>query len=251
MRRGHGGPLNAPSFNLLGAVDDVDLQLSAVKRAYPAAPFIAMIGVSAGSAQLISYLGRAGETTPVGAACAICPAWDVPAAFGALGETEPLAESAMLRGIRARFLCGQNEEMLRAWDAEAFEQCAQANSLPDFMAAHAPFAMRDRSATAADYYAAHDPMADRRGVAVPTLLLNAQDDFVCPASLARPDVIATEQPGALLAITKSGSHVAFNEGVFARGAFHLRISFDFLDAARQTAPEQASSAEPSNAVPQL
>ena len=55
-----------------------------------------------------------------------------------------------------------------------------------------------------EYYAAHDPMADRHGVAIPTLLINAEDDFVCPVSLARPDVIVREQPGALLLVTRSG-----------------------------------------------
>ena len=243
VRRGHGGPLNAPSFNLLGEVADVDMQLAAVQRTHPEAKFTAMVGVSAGSAQLISYLGRAGNSTPVGAACAICPAWDVPLAFGALGDAEPLAEQAMVGGIKKKFLRGENEAVLRTWDADAFERCVNASSLPEFMAAHAPFALRDREATADDYYAAHDPMADRQGVAVPTLLLNAEDDFVCPAELARPDVIVDEQPGALLLVTKSGSHVAFNEGPLARGAFHLRISFDFLDAAMATAPPRARAAQ--------
>ena len=44
-------------------------------------------------------------------------------------------------------------------------------------------------------------------------------------------------------MTRSGSHVAFNEGAFAQGAYHLRASFDFLDAARATAAV-ADAAEP-------
>ena len=96
VRRGHGGPLHAPSFNLLGAVDDVQLQLEAVERAYPRAGFRAMVGVSAGSAQLISYLGRAGASTPVGAACVICPAWDVQTAFASMSISQPLAERVMV-----------------------------------------------------------------------------------------------------------------------------------------------------------
>lgn len=96
VRRGHGGPLHVPSFNLLGAVDDVQLQLEAVERAYPRAGFRAMVGVSAGSAQLISYLGRAGASTPVGAACVICPAWDVQTAFASMSISQPLAERVMV-----------------------------------------------------------------------------------------------------------------------------------------------------------
>ena len=231
VRRGHGGPLHSPSFNLLGSVEDVQQQMDTVQQAYPRARFVGMLGVSAGSAQLLSYLGRSGVTTPVGAACAICPAWDVPTAFAQLGAAEPLAERAMVRGIQAHFLRGRNEAVLRGFDSDAYERCLAARTLPELMDAHAPFAMGDRAADAVAYYRAHDPMADRHGVAVPTLLLNAEDDFVCPAALARPDIIIDEVPGALLLVSRTGSHVAFNEGLFARGAFHLRISFDFLDAA--------------------
>ena len=87
-------------------------------------------------------------------------------------------------------------------------------------------------------------MADRQGVAVPTLLINAEDDFVCPASLARPDIIVEDQPGALLLVTQSGSHVAFNEGWLGRGAFHMRLTFDFFDAAMKTHFESEAQASP-------
>ena len=250
VRRGHGGPLHAPTFNLLGAVDDVAMQLESVRCTYPHAPFLAMVGVSAGSAQLISYLGQAGPSTPIGAACAICPAWDVPTAFASLGASQPVAERAMVRSVQQTFLYGRNEHVLGAWDAAALERCRAARTLPELMDAHAPFAMRDHTANAEDYYRAHDPMGDRHGVAVPILLVNAEDDFVCPASLARPDVIVREQPGALLMMTRRGSHVAFNEGLLARGAFHMRISFDFLDAALATAASgapQTSDAKSGNA----
>ena len=78
VRRGHSHRrLSSPTFNLMGAVEDVNVQLATVQAAYPAAAFLGMVGISAGSAQLISYLGRAGHASPVGAACAICPAWNV------------------------------------------------------------------------------------------------------------------------------------------------------------------------------
>ena len=49
--------------------------------------------------------------------------------------------------------------------------------------------------------------------------------------------------GALLLITKSGSHVAFNEGPFGRKSFHTRVSLDFLDAARELAAAEAANSE--------
>jgi len=147
----------------------------------------------------------------------------------------------MVHNIQAAFLRGRNAAVLREWDALAYQRCLLARTLPELMEAHAPFALRNRTANMADYYRAHDPMADRHGVSVPMLLLNAEDDFVCPVSLAQPEVVQ-EQPGSLLLVTESGSHVAFNEGMLARGAFHMRTSFDFLDAALVTAPKSGESA---------
>ena len=240
VRRGHGRErkLTSPSFNLLGEVADVEAQLAAVRRTYPEAPFLGMVGVSAGSGLLISYLGRAGAATPVGAACAICPEWDVEQAFTAMGTEQPLAEAAMLKQIKASFV-RRNEQLLRQWDSAAVDACLEAKSLPEMLAAHAPFAMRAHGATGADYLAAHDALADRHGIAVPILLLNAEDDFVCSIDLAQPDVVA-EKPGALLLVTRSGSHVAFNEGLFGGRTFHTRASFDFLDAAFATATATAA-----------
>merc|ERR1719424_2123349 len=136
VRRGHGAQrLSSPSFNLLGDVGDVELQLEAVRRAFPRASFVGMIGISAGSGLLISYLGAAGSATPVGAACAICPAWDVGSAFGAMSEAQPAAERAMLAQIRSRFV-RRNERLLRAYDSEAVDACLAAQSLSDLLAAH-------------------------------------------------------------------------------------------------------------------
>mmetsp|Transcript_47482 Transcript_47482/g.154121 ORF Transcript_47482/g.154121 Transcript_47482/m.154121 type:complete len:405 (+) Transcript_47482:50-1264(+) len=195
VRRGHdpSSRLTSPTFNLLGDVSDVQLQLEAVRLAHPRASFLGMVGVSAGSGLLISYLGAAGSATPVGAACAICPAWDVGSAFGAMSKAQPAAERAMLAQIRSRFV-RRNERLLRAFDSAAVDACLAAQSLSDLLAAHAPFAMRRRGATGDEYFAAHDPMAVRRNVSVPVLVLNAEDDFVCPASLARPDARGREWP---------------------------------------------------------
>lgn len=241
VRRGHGkAELSSPSFNLLGDVGDVELQLDAVRRAFPRASFLGMVGISAGSGLLISYLGRVGAGTPVGAACAICPAWDVSAAFTQISVMQPMAERSMLAQIKSGFL-RKNKRLLRDFDARAYAACLAADNLPDMLAAHAPFAMRERGVTGADYLATHDPMEDRHGVAVPTLVLNAQDDFICPAALARPEVIVGQQPGCLLLVTRSGSHVAFNEGITGRRSpFHLRVSLDFLESARATAAAAAA-----------
>ena len=39
------------------------------------------VGISAGSGLLVTYLGKEGEATPVRAAAALCPAYDITRAF--------------------------------------------------------------------------------------------------------------------------------------------------------------------------
>jgi len=116
VRRGHGGRLHAPSFDILGTIGDVQLQVAAVRRKFPNAKFLAMMGISAGSGQLLSYLGQAGDSTPIGVASGICPAWDTRTAFDSLHYTQPLAEKAILRNLKTIFLKKQNRALLRAWN---------------------------------------------------------------------------------------------------------------------------------------
>ena len=236
VRRGHSNKrLRTPSFNLLGDVEDVEMQVAAVRHAYPDA-FLGMVGVSAGSGLLISYLGRAGPSSPIHAACAICPAWDISTAFDQLSLEQPAASKLMLESIKSTFI-KRNEALLRDWDEDAVDACLTATTMPEMLAAHAPFAMRRKGATALEYFAEHNPMEHRAGIAVPTLVLNAEDDFVCSARNVRPDLIVNEQPGALLLLTRTGSHCAFNEGTLGLGSFHTRVCLDFLDGARAVCDE--------------
>ena len=65
VRRGHAAPqLKAPSFNLLGCVEDVDLQLAVVRSAYPDASFLGMVGVSAGELTVLSASARCARPSP-------------------------------------------------------------------------------------------------------------------------------------------------------------------------------------------
>ena len=43
--------------------------------------FIGLAGISAGSGQVVSYIGREGSNVRVNAAASLCPAWDISSAF--------------------------------------------------------------------------------------------------------------------------------------------------------------------------
>ena len=78
-----------------------------------------------------------------------------------------------------------------------------------------------------------NPMNWIHGIACPLLVLNADDDMVCLPENIRED-IPRENGGAILVRTAFGSHIAYSEGVFGEGNYLVRLSLNFLEAARET-----------------
>ena len=56
-RRGHAHALQTATFNIMGCAADTERMTTLVSQQYPNA-FLAMVGISAGSGQIISYLGK-------------------------------------------------------------------------------------------------------------------------------------------------------------------------------------------------
>ena len=238
VRRGHAGPLRGePTFNVLGCTRDAARQVDAVRAAYPDASFRGLVGVSAGSGLLVSYCGQTGHDAKVDAAVSLCPAYDIETAFKSLGETSATVEGLMVGQLKKTFIL-PNTQLLRAHDETALEACLAATTLDGFIAAHAPFALGRNGAGSAEYYKRANPMEHFEGVRVPTLVVNSEDDMVCRPENIRCDLVR-QTAGYALVRTARGSHVAFNEGFFGQGCFMSRLSFDFLDAARATAEEDA------------
>ena len=56
--------LTSPKFNLMGDAEDTRLMVEHVVSAWPAASYLAMVGISAGSGLLITYLGKVFDNLP-------------------------------------------------------------------------------------------------------------------------------------------------------------------------------------------
>ena len=58
-RRGHAGlHLTSPSFNVMGESSDTAAQVESVRKKFPDSSYLAMVGISAGSGLLVTYLGK-------------------------------------------------------------------------------------------------------------------------------------------------------------------------------------------------
>jgi len=234
-RRGHAGlHLTSPSFNVMGESSDTAAQVESVRKRFPDSSYLAMVGISAGSGLLVTYLGKEGDRTPVQAAASLCPAYDITRAFSRLSMNYPSVDKHILGSMKRLFL-KPNLAILNDKSPEALQDCSAATTIHEFLHAHWPFS---GAGSLEEYWAENNPMEWVDKVARPTLIVNAEDDMVCLAENIREDIVAA-LPGAVLLRTQKGSHIAFNEGIFGTGNYLSRVTMDFLDAAMAVSQAQA------------
>ena len=219
--------LTSARFNVMGDAEDTRVMVDHVMAKYPKASFLGMVGISAGSGLLVTYLGKEGDRTPVNAACSLCPAYDISLAFGRLRELFPAVDSYILQSMKNRFL-NKNTEILKASAPAALAGCQEAQTIEQFVEAHVTLA---GSNSVSEYYEDSNPMAWVGSIVRPLLIINSEDDMVCLPENIREDVVL-DHGGALLLRTQKGAHIAFNEGALGQGNYLSRVSLDFLESAR-------------------
>jgi len=230
-RRGHAGVrLTSSKFNVVGDPADAVIMVDRVRDRYPNS-YLAMVGISAGCGLLMSYLGSQ-HNTPIKAAAALCPAYDIERAFR-LAINYPSMDQHILRSMKRLFL-HKNKEILSSKCAESYNNCSNASTVHQFIQVHYTFAGYDNIE---DYYAAHNPIDWIPKIRTPLLLINSEDDIVCLAENIREDIVRA-QPGALLLRTNKGSHISFNEGFFGQGCYLSRVTMDYLETARKLSQTQ-------------
>lgn len=232
-RRGHGGlPLTAPRINTMGCTDDLREQLHGIERQLPESPLYA-IGASAGSGLLVRYLGEEGAASKIRAGVAYCPGYDIGVAWT---RVQPFYSRAMAARLKRHFLESNAASFAHL---PTYAACLAATDLAEFHDRLYEMAgCADRDA----YLARSNPVVVFKDVAVPVMVLNADDDPVCVVdnTLDHLDTIRA-LPEALLVRTARGSHCAFYEGWTARSWSH-RLLADYLLAAHELREHEQTSA---------
>jgi predicted alpha/beta-fold hydrolase len=221
-RRGHGNlKLTAPVLNTMGCTEDLREQLARIREHVPASPLYA-IGVSAGSALLVRYLGEEGSRSLIRAGVAYCPGYDISVAWPRVPPTYSRLMTARLK----RHLLQRHAQVLSQLDS--YEACLATRDLAEF---HERLHELAGCATPADYLARSNPVLVFQDVAVPVMILNSADDPVCVVANALDHVEAVRRvPNALLVRTAHGSHCAFFEGWSARPWAHRLMAGYLVNA---------------------
>ena len=231
VRRGHlgnGAQLKSPRFNFMGDKEDVKLCCEHVKAKYKDKNvWIGMIGISAGSGLLISYLGQEYKDTPISAACCLCPAYALFPGLKNLRDQYKFADNYVLKSVKNKFLYGNDtSKILKKYDYNAYKNCENATSLYEFAQVAYKFAGCE---TLKEYNKLHDPMQHFKNINIPVFVLNSDDDMCCVKDNVRED-LANELPNFALVRTKYGGHIAYSEGLFAESTYMSRISLDWMDS---------------------
>ena len=230
-RRGHGDlELTAPVLNTMGCTEDLREQLLRIALELPHSPLYA-IGVSAGSALLVRYLGEEGEHARLRAGVAYCPGYDMRVAWGRVPK---FYSRMMARRLKRYFLQRHARALARL---ETYQACLAA---PDLETFHANAYELAGWPTHEQYLENTNPVPVFDRVRRPVMVLNAADDPVCVAQNAEEHVDAVRRvPDAVLVRTARGSHCAFFEGWNARSWAH-RLMAGYLLAAHEFGMSRAA-----------
>lgn len=222
----------------MGSTDDLREQLEHIRALFPASPLHA-VGVSAGSGLLVRYLGEEGPRSLIRVGVAYCPGYDIRVAFR---RTMPFYSRAITKELQ-RALVLPNAAVLDR--SPGFRACLAARDLAEFH--EQLYALAGRS-NADDYFAHSNPMLVAERIAVPLLVVNADDDPVCVADNARDHIELIKRiPNALLVQTERGSHCAHFEGWSARSWSHRLVANYLLTAQLRLAHDALPSPNPSPA----
>jgi len=208
VRRGHGDMnLQTANFNTMGNTDDFAAQIQHIQHRFPQSALYAS-GISAGSGVLAHYLGLVGKNTPIKAAVAYCPAYDMRNAFT---RAVPFYSKMMTKKLHRLFITPNADKFQHL---ASFETLKDTQTLHEF---HQHLYEVAGNESNEDYMRNSNPSVVFDDIKIPTLILNAKDDPVCHIDNVyehQPRVEAMEN--VILVLTDRGSHCAYFEGMTAK-----------------------------------
>jgi predicted alpha/beta-fold hydrolase len=208
VRRGHGDmSLNTANFNTMGNTDDFAAQIKHIQECFPDSDLFAT-GISAGSGVLAHYLGKVGKDTPLKAAVAYCPAYDMRNAFT---RAVPFYSKMMTKKLHKLFIT-PNQDKFKNF--ESFKALQSTQDLHEF---HQHLYQVAGNDSTEDYMLNSNPSEVFDQIQIPILILNAKDDPVCHVENVyehKPRIEAMDN--VILVLTERGSHCAYFEGMSAK-----------------------------------
>ena len=214
-----------PGIDFMGNVDDTALMVDQIRQKFPK-NFIGLAGLSMGSAQLVTYIGKGSNRGKIDVAAGLAAGLDIITWSQNLQQQHPWVDNYITSSVKKCYLKPyQNQQALDTM-SDVVKKAWTANSIVDWYDYAAPLAGYQNF----EHYCEHkNPSNFFQGIQTPCLLLSALDDFVTVKENIRYD-IWDKVMNLVCLITDYGGHVCYNEGPFAQGNFMYRVTLDFFDA---------------------
>eukprot|EP00043_Microstomoeca_roanoka_P019381 m.217054 g.217054 ORF g.217054 m.217054 type:complete len:277 (+) comp16986_c2_seq1:2492-3322(+) len=216
-------PLTSPVGMHAARTSDFHRALRYIRSRRPHSRVFA-VGFSLGAGVLAKYLGEQGHHALLDGAVAISPSWN----FHQKHWVFPLWSRFVLINSLREYATSNR----RAMEAMGIYQTAMAAKTVrefDQAAVVKPHGFRDVD----DYYTTASSIHTSQNITVPTLAISAADDPVCHHAGA-PSTDGKLGPGLVIAITRTGGHLGFSEGLVPRAQSWMeRVVIDWFQACMQ------------------
>ena len=237
-RRGHNKALTRPNFNFLGSTDDLRHVISThLETNYPSSKLF-MVGMSAGSGLIASYMGQQGHATTyaepeqqqtpgyITAAVGVSPGYNIEQCMSASRLVPPF-NKILMNSTNKNFMI-PNKHLFESdpkYNYEALVNAPDMQTWLDNSYACAGYGSKQA------YYDATNPMRFVEYISQPCLFINAVDDPLCHIHNLHDDqhVFDRGAHGCSVAVTETGSHCSFLELGLATN-WTERVTFEFFDA---------------------
>ncbi|XP_024366043.1 uncharacterized protein [Physcomitrium patens] len=221
--RGLGGlSMTSDIFYNAGWTEDLRRIVNYVHGKYPKAP-IFTIGTSIGANILVKYLGEEGDSTPVGAAAAVCSPWDLLVAdrFISRNRMQRLYNRVLAIGL-VEYAKIHQSVLARIADWSYINKSKTVRDFDHHCTRHI-----GKYETVDTYYRRCSSADFLMKVRVPLLCFSALDDPVCSSEAIPWDEIL-ENPNVAMVVTKHGGHLAYFEGFTGRTIWWTRALIEFM-----------------------
>mmetsp|Transcript_5870 Transcript_5870/g.7398 ORF Transcript_5870/g.7398 Transcript_5870/m.7398 type:complete len:147 (-) Transcript_5870:231-671(-) len=137
-----------------------------------------------------------------------------------------MVDSVITKSMKKTWIHG-NADVLREHCSVSFEACCNAETIMEFWESASKYSGHEDF----DEFCKHNnPMNFFQGIRCPTLVLNSLDDPVCVRENIRFD-LAEQTENVALAVTTTGSHIAYVDGIVGESQWMTKICMEFMSHA--------------------
>lgn len=225
----NGTPLTTPKPTHAGMSEDYAYILQQIKNRYPDAPMVG-IGFSMGGNILLKYAGETKEHCLLSALVTLSPPYDILACSRHLSADMPhrrLPDQHMSENFK--ILLAKNKEALKSLvhthgvDLEGALRATRTREFDELFTRRI-FGFENPE----EYYDSVSCKHFLDGITIPTLSLSTLDDPVITKDCIPYDSFQ-KNPNLLLAVTRTGGHVGWYEGLHTPQRWYPKPTMEFLD----------------------